>query len=388
MKIVLEATALMPPLTGIGRYTSALARLLPLQDEIEDVVLCYQGKIIDGVLLTEAPVLNALDDANPPTTKSWFKKLIRNDLTVASYRALVQARQYSRLLKYRDYIFHAPNFISPPFPGQSVVTIHDLSVFKYPEFHPLERVKHLQKAIPQAMHKAKLVITDSEYTRQELIDYFDWSPALVKAAPLGVDPVYRPRNIEELENVLVNFGLSAGNYCLTVSTIEPRKNLKRLLNAFSTLSEELRRKWPLVVVGHQGWSSEEVHKMLMTMQTTGSVIYLEYVPEKVLPALYAGAHAFLFPSLYEGFGLPVLEAMASGVPVMCSNRCSLPEVTQGAAFLVEAEDEEAIAEGIIKVLTDAPWRQLAIKRGRTVAEGYCWENTVKSMVSIYKSVLS
>ena len=169
----------------------------------------------------------------------------------------------------------------------------------------------------------------------ELLQEFNLSEDKVQAIPLGVDQVYHPRPLSEIEDVLAQYGLQAQGYSLFVSTIEPRKNLSNLIAAYSKLPSAMRQRWPLVLVGGKGWNSDEIHAQIEQATAQSWLKYLGYVPQAHLPLLYAGARLFTYPSLYEGFGLPIAEAMASGVPVLTSNCSSMPEVAGTAALLVE-----------------------------------------------------
>lgn len=379
MKVILEATALLS-LSGIGRYTYEIAHRLPMQENISEVLLYSRGRFMPASV---EPIRHS---SEPSGINKIGRLLLGNSQTVRLHQKFSAYRDAKVLKGFGQYIFHSPNFSLPKFPGRSVVTIHDLSIFKFPENHPVSRVKYLQAEIPKALEQADFIITDSEFTREEIVDYFGYDKAKVKAIPLGVSDNYRPRTYEYLHGNLEKLGLTPGKYCLCVSTIEPRKNILRLLNAWGRQSEEFKKKWPLVLAGGSGWNSKKLHALINALHARKEVIYLEFVSENILPDLYAGARAFFFPSIYEGFGLPVIEAMASGVPVMCSDNSSLPEVTKGSAWLVPPEDEDAISEGIQKVVLDESWREKAINSGINISKTYSWNSTVENIVNIYRSL--
>ncbi len=285
----------------------------------------------------------------------------------------------------RGQVFHAPNYFLPPYAENGVVTVHDLSVFKFPETHPVERVKQFEKSFRQTLSIAAHLITDSEVTRQEVITYFGWPSHRVTAIHLGVSPMFAPRTSTELTPALRRYGLNPGAYTLCVSTIEPRKRIDSLLAAYARLPKKILAAYPLILVGGKGWHSDHLHASIEAAQNAGWLRYLGFVAEADLAAIYAGAHLFVYPSIYEGFGLPVAEAMASGVPIVTSNRSTLPEVAAGAAKLVDPDDLNALSVAIEESISDVAWRHHAIASGLQVAKRYCWDNCFKHTVSVYET---
>jgi alpha-1,3-rhamnosyl/mannosyltransferase len=200
-----------------------------------------------------------------------------------------------------------------------------------------------------------------------------------------VDAAFRPRDAQQLQPVLSRHGLQAGGYTLSVATLEPRKKLDRLIAAYSRLPDSLRRQYPLVLTGSAGWLNGRIRQAIDRGRTEGWLHYLGYVPQDDLPALYAGARALALISIYEGFGLPVLEAMASGTPVLTSNVSSLPEVAGGAALLVDPDDLPAVSGQLERLLTDEPWRASAVAAGLQRARQFTWERCVQRTVEVYAS---
>jgi alpha-1,3-rhamnosyl/mannosyltransferase len=372
MKIILETDSIVPPLTGIGRYTWELASRLRNVHGVDTVRYLYRDRWIDNVA-------SLRPHSGPATPHS-----SRSRLTRAAYRLIAPVVLRQRLKAHADHIFHGPNFYLPAKTGRSVATIHDLSVYRYPEFHPFDRVAFMRRQIPLSMRRADFLITVSEFTRQEVISHFGWPQDKIKAIPLGVDLRYRPRTEDETRPILARHGLSHGGYLLCTATIEPRKNIDRLLTSFEQLPHRLRLHCPLVLIGGSGWRNRELMRRIESAQGQGWLHYLGYVPESELPYLTAGAYGFLFPSMYEGFGLPVLEAMACGIPVVTSNAASLPEVTQGSALLVNPLDVDELACAILRCIQDGPWRREAAARGRGVAQGYSWATMAQKTVDVYR----
>ncbi|MFA5984334.1 MAG: glycosyltransferase family 1 protein [Methylococcaceae bacterium] len=378
MKIILAVNAIKPPLTGIGLYTWELANRLPGIAGVKSIKYFSSGRWINDVASRLQQNTSAL---------AARRRLLRNPLAVAAYRQLSPLLLRQRLKAFSDHLFHGPNFYLPPCHGPAVATIHDLSIFRYPEYHPPERVAFMQKEIPLSLSRANFLITDSEFIRREVIEFFNWPEDKIRAVPLGVADKYRPRSGAQTQAMLDKFGLGYQGYALFVATIEPRKNIGTLLDAYEALPTALRKRYPLVLAGDYGWRSEAIHRRIEQGQQAGWLRYLGYVAEDDLPVLFSGARGFVYPSYYEGFGLPVIEAMASGLPVLISNRSSLPEVASGAGLIVEADDVMAMTENIRVLLEDENWRYAAGKRSLEIASRYSWELTARATVKVYQDVL-
>jgi alpha-1,3-rhamnosyl/mannosyltransferase len=290
----------------------------------------------------------------------------------------------TRALKH--YILHSPNYILLPFDGPAVATIHDLSYLHYPQHHPRERILFMERHLPRTLAQASAIICDSTFIRAEIIALLGVPAEKVTAVPLGVDRTFHPRDPATLRPVLTRYHLDGWAYLLAVSTLEPRKNLPRLLMAYARLPEALRARHPLALVGAKGWLNTELEQHLAPLERTGQLRRLGYVPQEDLPALYAGAHAFAYPSLYEGFGLPLLEAMASGVPALSSQRSSLPEVAGAAALLIDPEDIDDLTTGLERLLDDVAWRTQARVQGLAQARRFSWEGCVEDTVAVYRSL--
>ena len=237
------------------------------------------------------------------------------------------------------------------------------------------------------MLRADALITDSEFTRQELASYFSWPIERIHTVPLASSPEFYPRPAEAINATLAKHGLQANGYTLFVGTIEPRKNIETLLAAYSRLPLSLRTRWPLILTGYHGWRSDAIHQKLESARREGWAHYLGFVPSGDLPLLFSGARLFAFPSLYEGFGLPVLEAMSSGVPVVCSNSSSLPEVAGDAALMCAPMDDIELTRLLQIGLTDNTWRQAAITKGLRHAESFSWERCARETLQVYRRVI-
>jgi alpha-1,3-rhamnosyl/mannosyltransferase len=381
VKILFDVSPVTRPLSGIGRYAMELARRLPGHRDVEEVVYLDNGRVLadfDVETVAAAPEEAAL--------RPLLRQLLPYGLALRPYRRYHARRLAARLQAYRDHVYFSPNFTLPPVAGPRVATVHDLSVYHFPEYHPIDRVNFLRDQISHSVEIADCLVTDSEFVRAELLELFSLPEHKVAAIPLGVDPVYKPREAAELAGQMSRYGLEPGQYLLSVGTLEPRKNVHRLLQAFAGLDENLRRAHPLVIVGGYGWGSEDLLAEIRRMSARGDVHYLDYVPEQDLPYLYSGAILFCYFSLYEGFGLPVLEAMSSGVPVLCSATSALPELCPRESALTDPRDVTAIALALERALTNPEWRRQAAEEGRARSLAYRWDETAEKLVSVLGEV--
>jgi len=378
MRVILNVDAIQSPLTGIGHYALQLARGLRRHPAISDVRLfsAYRWIADPEQALRANQVLGQVRKHIP------FKILALHLYNFARGQMFHwQARNR------KDYILHTPNYILMPFSGPAVTTVHDLSYLHYPQHHPRESIAFMERQMPHTLKQAAAIICDSKFVRQEIITILGIPAEKVTAVPLGADHGFHPRDPATLRPVLARYHLDGLAYLLAVSTLEPRKNLPRLLIAYTRLPKSMRARHPLALVGAKGWLNAELERHLAPLERTGQLRRLGYVPQSDLHALYAGAHAFAYPSLYEGFGLPLLEAMASGVPALSSNCSSLPEVAGDAALLIDPEDLDALTTGLESLLGDDPWRASASARGLEHARSFSWEHCVEETVAVYRHLL-
>lgn len=380
MRVILNVDAITPPLTGIGRYALELARGLRDAEDVDDVRFYSAYRWLNSA--------EAALGANA-VLASLRQHLPLKSLALRGYFWMRQ-RAFDRLAKqrYRNYLLHSPNYMLFRHVGPSIATLHDFSWVHFPEYHPRERIDLMRREMPRTYRQATAFITDSEFVKREAMQLAGLASERIHVVPLGVDPAYRPMAPTEIGPTLIRHGLEAGQYLLAVSTLEPRKNLVRLLQAYGALEPSLRSRFPLVLVGVRGWHAESIECLATRLEATGDLRRLGYVPESDLPAIYGGARAFAFVSLHEGFGLPPLEAMASGVPVLCSNATSLPEVVGDAARLVDPLDESAIRQGLEQVLTDDPWREAAVAAGLARATAFTWQRCVRETLQVYRKVVA
>lgn len=378
MNIILNLESLRPPITGIGVYTQQLVKGLQTHPAVSRLRCFGDSGSFDSNKTTEAP-------------NSVAGYALRRFLR--SFPLAYQARSSIRSFMFRrwssgmqDAVYHEPSFVLKPYDGLCVTTIHDLSYIHYAKYHPAERVKYLEREMPKTLARAAHVITDSEYVRQEIISILGVPEDKITSVPLGVDERFHPRQLSDLAPTLARYGLRDAKYLLLVGTFEPRKNISNVVQAYSGLPLALRTRYPLVHIGPEGWRAKSAEKAFDALRRSGQAHRIGYVSSNDMPCLYAGAHAFVFPSIYEGFGLPLLEAMASGIPVLSSNRSSMPEVVGDAGLLADPEDTDALMVSLTRLLSDEDFRENARKRGAMRAKSFPWKNFVDKTVNVYQKV--
>lgn len=282
-------------------------------------------------------------------------------------------------------LWHFTNHVAPPTRKPFVVTIHDLAFLKHPDYIEPKNLRYLEQFVPETLARAQQVIAVSESTRDTIAEAFKCPLTKITVTPEAADErFFRPAEPERISRIAKKYGIE-GEYVLTVGTLEPRKNLKTLLLAFAALRRKVDEQ--LVVVGGHGWLFEETEQLLHKLGLGDRVVLTGYVPDDELPALYAGAKAFAFPSHYEGFGIPLLEAMASGTPVVTSNTSSMPEVGGTAALYFDPDDEKGMRLAIERVLGDEKLRERLVEAGHERAKQFSWERTAQKTLGVYYRAL-
>lgn len=381
LRVGFNATPLLSPLTGIGNYIVHLGAALAASGDVDAYSFYgYRWR-------HEPPCVPASGPRGRITQR--MRDLIRP--LVPFKRELRRAQQqplFARgLRRHAIALYHEPNYIPIRYDVPVVTTIHDLSWLRYPETHPADRVRWLERAMPRALADSAAVLVDSEFVRQEVLATFGVDPARVHTAYLGVSPVFRPRGDAETRVTLRALGLAHGEYVLAVGTIEPRKNIRHVLEAYARLPDATRKRHPLVIAGAKGWRAADLRSALRVLVERGFIRFLGHVPDDDLPILYAGAAAFVFASIYEGFGLPPLEAMASGVPVLVAERASLPEVTGDAALKIDPARPDDTAVKLASLLDDKEIHGDFACRGLARAAGFTWDACAQATLRVYRSII-
>ena len=286
-------------------------------------------------------------------------------------------------------LFHSPDFVLPPVrAARSILTVHDLAFLLYPECADARLRAYLEKTVPRSVQRADYVVADSENTRNDVICLLGVPPERVTVVPGGVDPVFRPvTDPARLAAFRRTLGLDPVTpYILFIGVIEPRKNLMGLIEAFDILKSRRSLPHKLVVAGRRGWLSEATMERAERSQFRSEIIFPGFIPDSELPTLYSAAEAFAFPSHYEGFGLPVLEAMACGTPVVASRASSLPEIVGDAGMQVDPDDADRLASALELLALNPEMRADFRERGIARAATFTWDAAATVMLDVYHKV--
>ena len=372
MSIYVDVSAAVHHRAGLGRYADSLVRALHPQLEAQ-LALFYNREI--GV-----EPLAGLEQLPSRTVSLGYKP----------WRMLVWLGQLgnvslNRLLPNAQ-LFHATEHLLPPLKDiPTVLTVHDLIFYHLPEHHKALNRWYLNATMPLYCRRADHIIAVSEATRQDLLNRYHIAPEKITVIYEAADPQFRPQTDQRITAVRQRYNLPE-RYLLYVGTIEPRKNLTRLLRAWERLYTA-KQAPPLVIVGKRGWLASDFFAALETSPEHENVLLTGFVHDQDLPAVYAGATAFVFPSLYEGFGLPPVEAMACGAPVACANTSSLPEVVEDAALKFNPKNLEAMTDTLRRVLNDVDLQADLRTRGLRRAAEFSWARTAQQTLEVYEKLL-
>jgi glycosyltransferase involved in cell wall biosynthesis len=281
-------------------------------------------------------------------------------------------------------VYHEPNFIPLPCDVPAVVTVHDLSVVLHPDWHPADRVRVHEDQFRQGLIRARHVITVSEFVRREVISHLGIAPACVTAVHNGVGDEYFDVPPEEVLSTRTELGLPR-RYLLFVGTIEPRKNVLTLLQAYCSLPQAAREHCPLVLAGGWGWKSDRVAQFFHDVAVGRNVIHLGYTDDRHLPGLYAGARALVYPSHYEGFGLPPIEMLACGGAVLASTADAHREVLGVHAHFVPPDDTDGWRAALSRATRDDDWLKMLRQGGRDRARRFGWDRCATETVAAYRA---
>jgi alpha-1,3-rhamnosyl/mannosyltransferase len=391
IKLLINITPIRRPLTGIGYYTLNILREL-LKKDI-DVVGLQNGRAVSKEALQQLAdsflTHSSAQKTNIKSLKRLVVELIRaipGSYRVKNLLLSYRAKRTLAQLAAQNYVYFEPSFIPFDYIGKTITTVHDLSFISYPEFHPETRVTYLTGKIGSSIDKSDHVIVDSNYILDEMHHCYPSSKHKSSTVYLGVDELFRRYSQQECGLVNQALGLQYQQFILSVATLEPRKNLKRLVLAYKRLPDEIRTKHPLVLVGDQGWKNTELMKEAKELIDHKQLIFTGYMSDGDLKRLYSSAMIFAYPSLYEGFGLPIVEAMASGAPVITSNRGATAEISGGVAVLVNPEDEEDIAKAMLNLINQPELRAQLSASEIEFVKRYQWRNTVEEIVEIANSI--
>jgi alpha-1,3-rhamnosyl/mannosyltransferase len=390
MRIGLDLSALNLPHAGVAVYARNLAAALPDAAVREGECAAFFG--FDGVRLLplRRPPAGAAAVAAPAATTRLASQAARFARRLAPLRPLarlVRAASFVRAQRHVD-LFHCLLTI-PPGPARRPLLplVYDLSPIRHPETHPLARVRAFEAALPQ-LARAPAINTISEFSRREILSLLSLPAERVAVTLPGVDPLFlADPSPEETAGWLARLGVSAGAYLMAVATLEPRKNLATLIAAYDGLPEDVQRRAPLLLVGQPGWGDLALPAGTDRLVAAGRLRFTGYLPGEALRVLYHGTALFLYPSLYEGFGLPPLEALACGAPVAVSAGTAMEEAVGHAALRLPPRDIGAWREAMRSAI-EAPDTAPESRAARILwAQGFRWADTASATLALYRRLL-
>jgi len=368
VRIAFDGTTLRPGRTGVGYYTEHLLRHLAAEAPDDEVVI-----------VSNRPV--DLSGPLPPNAR------VARDASFSFRLAWLQFGA-PRLLDALDAdVAHFTNSIVPlASPVPTVVTIHDMSLTLFPAYHPVRRVLLNRPLVGLAVRRVDAIITVSHSARRDILRLYDVAPERVHVVHEAAAPAFAPvTDRTRLAAVRARYGLP-DRFLLYVGTIEPRKNLPRLIEAYGRRYRAGDLPWPLVCVGRYGWRARDVEARVARIGLADQVRFVGYVPFADLPAIYSLADVFVFPSLHEGFGLPVVEAMACGTPVVAGHNSSLIEIASGAAETVDVTDVEALGDALAGLMASRDRRERLTRRGLERARQFSWRRAARETLGVYRWV--
>ena len=385
IKLILETDAIVHPLTGIGRYVLELLQAFQRSEDFSDLRCLSRGRWYDPqTVINQGSALVQTTEGSQGQSRG--QRWNRNPARAVMRRLVPYLNQRSLEKLAGSHIYHSPNYKLAPFSGKKIATFHDLSLFLYPQHHPADRLRVLQPAIERAARDADHLITDSQRVREEIMSYFGVAGEKITAIPLATSLNSSSVDLVARDGYLHKMGLHPGRYFLFVSTLEPRKNINGLLGAYELLPQATRQHYPLVLAGQLGWKAGDIESRLARAKRRGDVIQTGYLSNQELCNLYSGARAFVYPSLYEGFGLPVIEAQEFGVPVITSDCSCLPEVAGEGAILINPESFKTLSLAMQNLVDDEQLHARLVRLGRENIRRFSWRETARQTTELYRKL--
>ena len=375
MRIGLEITAAVQQSGGIGRYVREMLSALSDIDQSNQYRLFYASKNRSNHTMLDLP-----DNFR-------VRQLPVNDIWLARIWQRIRLPLPVELITGSLDIYHSPDFTLPPTLSDipTLLTVHDLSFLRAPESAAPGLRGYLEIAVKRSVKLATHVLADSQSTKDDLIELYATPEDKITVLYAGVSSAFRPvTDSNKLMKVREHYKLGEKPFVLSVGTLQPRKNHVTLIKAFEqALSDS---EYNLVLAGGQGWSYEEVHELVRSRGLQHRVLFPGFVADEDLSALYSSADVMTFPSLYEGFGLPVLEAMACGVPVLASTTSCLPEVAGGAAVFVNPKNVEAMSDALLKLVSNVDLRKTLREKGFERVEQFSWQSSAVKLLGVYRDL--
>ncbi len=373
MKIAINAMLLSAPRFGIWTYIYNLIEHLAIIDEKNSYEIFSGSSELELGKYRNFTVLKPPFDLPKPAARIMWEHFVQP------------------FLINRDEldIYHNPDHILPilPVKAKKIVTVHDLCFYKHPETFSSAKRRYKKLMTPVSLKRADKIIADSHSTKKDIIELFSVPEEKIAVVHIGVSPDFRPVSDKKILSGFRKKRELAAPFILFVGTLEKRKNIEGLIDAYILAVREHKISHDLVVAGKKGWLYDGIFRKVKRVGLEGKIKFIFDARQDELPLLYSQADLFVYPSLYEGFGLPVLEAMACGTPVITSNVSSLPEVAGDAAILIDPRDSASLAKNIAKLLADAGLRKAFSEKGLERAKHFGWDKCAQQTLDVYKSVL-
>jgi glycosyltransferase involved in cell wall biosynthesis len=393
VRIGLETRVLGGALTGVGNYTLRLLRSITAT--YPDVTYvgfdAHSWKVLDNHSLGPR---EGCDDvghgSNEPTPMRTLLIKARSKLARLGYAQELYRSRFSRTIRHQSLdLFHAFNYLPAADPGViTLPVVYDLSFVRYPQFHPSDRLRILER-LPQVLELAPRVQTISKFSKKEIARFYGYDEEKIFVAPPAAASLFRPLGFDWTARDIARYSLSPCNYLLSVGTLEPRKNLRTLISAYSLIPRFLRDRIPLVIVGGKGWGELGLPHVTNSLVNEGSLRFVGSVPNHDLRSLYEGAIALLYPSVYEGFGMPVVECMACGTQVVHSAGTSMDEITAGLALTIEATDVETWSKAIYELIESADSHEAEYREGLIArAAVFDWSSSAAIVRENYNALIT
>jgi alpha-1,3-rhamnosyl/mannosyltransferase len=383
VRVLFNGVTLLKPKTGIAHAAANLHSALSTNFPA-DTFWLYPGEWSLRVAshFFKPP---GVPSAAAPKRPGRLKRLARRALgTVARFGYRAHFQTLARLGRFD--LYHEPNFVPYRTGLPLVVTVFDLSVLLFPQWHPIERVRAHEATFARGIALADHIIVGTEAVRAEAQRHLGLAPDRVTAMLCGVGPQFHPQSAETVAALRARYGLPP-RYALYVGTIEPRKNIGTLLRAFCDLPAELREKCPLVLAGAWGWKAEGERELFHSEARHKGALHIGYVPDGDLPALYSGAEALLYPTFYEGFGMPPVEAMACGTPAVTSTADAVREVVGSSALVLDPNDLDSWRSALARIAAEPEFLADYRRRGPAHAATFTWDACARVVHGVYRKVL-
>jgi glycosyltransferase involved in cell wall biosynthesis len=379
MRIAIDYSAAVNQRAGVGRLVRNQVLALADVDQTNEYRLVF-ARPNRGSAQPQFPKARNFSRREVALRERW--------LSILWHRAKVPLP--ADWLSGRVDLYHSPDFVLPPLRhARGVLTVHDLAFLMRPECADARLRAYLEEVVPRSVQRADFIIADSENTRNDLVVLMGVRPSSIAVVPGGVEARFEPVSDPALlEHARRSLGVDGSPFVLAIGVIEPRKNLNRLMDAFGQLKQRgnVPADLKLVLAGGRGWLFDGIYDHHAASPVRDDILLPGFVPDDLLPAVYSAAEVLAFPSLYEGFGLPILEAMACSTPVVASRASCLPEVAEGAALLVDPDHVDDLANALEQALCDTELRERLVTQGRQRAAEYTWQRAAERLLEVYRSL--